>query len=726
MKKLIFLILISAFGLLVAEDYNFSIYYNKDDLNYKANVVQSDSVSLENIVNLKKFENILTNNDLKKILQNGFVVKKNNNYFDNYENLYDYLKNKDFPVFVTSSTMLHYYHIIFDQILKNIEEKYFYDDLINITKFFRNYYLKYYKKKKGIKKEVYRRNLIYFSVPLAILDNESLKEIKSLKKVYPVVEKELKLIKNHSGFDYSPLFIYKEDYSQYVPRGHYTATENLKKYFLAMMWYGRMTMLIKGDNSIPKGKPAPDAPGYKALISNYDAKIQTMQAISITRLFDKNKKFYKTWKRMYKVIAFFVGTSDDITLAQYKKIIRKNFKRKKFYKFNKRKYFTKFQLKVAELSPPKIYGGTGDAGIFPPFKPEDLDKVLIKSMGFRLFGQKFVPDSYIFTNLVFPKVDKYLGNKKPFTMVITPQGPTRGLPRGLDIFAVLGSDVAYNILKREDDTNYENYDKQFKNLKEEFASLTEKDWHKNLYWNWLFALKELNRKVKNGYPKFMLSTAWQTRMLNTTLASWSELRHDTILYAKQSYTPRKMTSIGPHGFKYVKGYLEPLPEFYAELKAIAEMTKKGLETLQIDDSENKSKLDGFINISDNLIKISIKELQNETLAKTDYDLLNNFGKILKSKLGYVTRKVVTTVLAADVHTDGNTASVLEEATGYLNNIIVAVPMNKDSFKLFIGPDPSYFEFKQPMSQRLDDTSWKRMIINKHPAPPDFINNYFNK
>jgi len=57
------------------------------------------------------------------------------------------------------------------------------------------------------------------------------------------VEAELKLIDAHSGFTESPIFIYKEDYSQYVPRGHYTRSEKLKNYFRVFMWYGRMNFV---------------------------------------------------------------------------------------------------------------------------------------------------------------------------------------------------------------------------------------------------------------------------------------------------------------------------------------------------------------------------------------------------------------------------------------------------------------------------------------------------
>ena len=55
-----------------------------------------------------------------------------------------------------------------------------------------------------------------------------------------MVDKELALIEAHQGYADSPLFGYKEDYSQYVPRGHYTRNDQFKTYFKAMMWYGRI------------------------------------------------------------------------------------------------------------------------------------------------------------------------------------------------------------------------------------------------------------------------------------------------------------------------------------------------------------------------------------------------------------------------------------------------------------------------------------------------------
>ena len=53
--------------------------------------------------------------------------------------------------------------------------------------------------------------------------------------------------------------------------------------------------------------------------------------------------------------------------------------------------------------------------------------------------------------------------------------------------------------------------------------------------------------------------AWGRRMLNTQLASWAELRHDTILYAKQSYT-------GGASCEFPDALVDPNPAFFARLR----------------------------------------------------------------------------------------------------------------------------------------------------------------
>ena len=161
--------------------------------------------------------------------------------------------------------------------------------------------------------------------------------------------------------------------------------------------------------------------------------------------------------------------------------------------------------------------------------------------------------------------------------------------------AVLGSERAYDILKAEGDTEYQgedtSYDKQLSELREEFGAFTEEDWNRNLYWAWLYALKPLLEDFGQGYPTFMQTDAWKDKELQTALSSWTELRHDTILYAKQSYTP--VPEEAPPTPEPVVGYVEPVPEFYARMLALTSMTNKGLAQLNALTSEEKTRLENL-------------------------------------------------------------------------------------------------------------------------------------
>ncbi len=144
---------------------------------------------------------------------------------------------------------------------------------------------------------------------------------------------------------------------------------------------------------------------------------------------------------------------------------------------------------------------------YPPVTKEKLYECLAKTKGLRFMEQRFVPDSYMFQNLVFPAVGTYAGKDEPFTMKMATLGPQRCFPRGLDVMAVLGSERAYDILKAEGDTEYQaedtSYGKQLGELREEFSAFNAEDWNRNLYWAWLYALKPLLEDFGQGYPNFV-------------------------------------------------------------------------------------------------------------------------------------------------------------------------------------------------------------------------------
>ena len=534
------------------------------------------------------FERIpLNESALKMLKNNGFVVMENpyNPGEEDITSMYSTLKEEEIPIFITTDSLLHLYHIQFDETLRQIEEKEFYETLWKTDLTLLNASIEKYNSAAGEEQEAARRNAAYFTVALSLLQpkpmqvqgtenphgfvDESLFPSGAETKyqfeipafVKEDVEAEFALIEAHQGFELSPIFRYQEDYSQYVPRGHYTRSEKLQNYFKAFMWQGRMSMLLK-DKLITSENPAKDA------------RIQTIQASLISSQLEKEPELLENWDRIYGVTAFYVGFSDDLGPYEYMEALDSVFGN------GERKYnettVEELKTKLAEYEGPKIYGGTGNCILEPPLTPEQADECLENTAGFRFMGQRFIPDSYVFSNMVGAYTGAYTGEKEtPFTLVISEAGPIRGFPRGLDAMALLGSERAVYWLDELNDSSYENYSVQYGEMNSEFSNFSAAEWNRNLYWSWLYSLQPLLKDYGNGYPTFMQTDAWQDKELNTALASWTELRHDTILYAKQSYTMVTTGMPMPPEEKPVVGYVEPVPDFYARLLCLDEYDKPG-------------------------------------------------------------------------------------------------------------------------------------------------------
>ncbi len=687
-------------------------------------------LDLNKVANSKQIKDEFNLNSRQEALlsKNGFVVIPGDG--DDIVEPYKKLENKGIPIFVTSDTLLHLYHILFNEILKQIEEEELYNQLIDMTKAMLKRAETDYRSFTLPKlKEAARRNVAYFAVALSLLQTPSRKENFTIPVyVSKEVSDEIKNIETYRGFAPSAIFNspdspnpYEEDYSQYVPRGHYTRSETLKSYFKAMMWYGRIAFLLRG--------------GSDALIAEEDAEIATIQACLISAGLTNAKVGDNSagdiWRRIYAVTSFFVGTADDLTPYEYLSSLVKVFGHEfaASHLLDEAKML-ELTAELARLRNPEIYGGSGVCLVHPPVTRQRLYECLAKTKGLRFMGQRFVPDSYIFQNLVSPAVGVYVGKGKPFTMKITQLGPARCFPRGLDTMAVLGSERALEILKREGDTEYQgkdtSYEQQLYKLRDQFAAFTTEDWHRNLYWAWLYALKPLLGKYGKGYPTFMQTEAWQDKELNTALASWAELRHDTILYAKQSYTPRLTAAPAPP--KPLLSYIEPVPEFYARMLDLTRMTRRGLSQLGFLHQEEEHRLESLETILDRSLRIVINELEGIELNDGDYSFITDFGKCLENVVCGIEAEGKETTVVADVHTDSNEPQeVLEEGVGYIDLILVAYRIPDGRIIIGAGSTLSYYEFKQPINSRLTDEQWKVMLRSSQAPPrPGWTGNFYEQ
>jgi hypothetical protein len=175
--------------------------------------------------------------------------------------------------------------------------------------------------------------------------------------------------------------------------------------------------------------------------------------------------------------------------------------------------------------------------------------------------------------------------------------------------------------------------------------------------------------------------------------------------------------------KLTKGYVEPNPDVNARLASLARMMKEMLEQRDLLLPEYSKKLETLEELLLTLETISEKELSGENLTKEEYQIIWNIGSTLYSlstfRAAVESETDKSVAIVADVHTDPNTSMVLEEGVGQVFIILVIVEVEG---KIFIakGRVFSYYEFLQPMSQRLTDEEWQTI---EKPSLPQWTNRF---
>ncbi|MFX0066452.1 MAG: DUF3160 domain-containing protein [Candidatus Hermodarchaeota archaeon] len=591
-------------------------------------------------------------------------------YEDIYE-IYDFQK----PNFITTDLCLHAYHVLYDISLRILEGTYFSSDFTTMLETMRTHQQTLNTTvTESVVHNALSKNIAYLSVMLHLLNSSS----------YPIPHEVDNLVSaelvNIIAGDraVSAIFGYEEDFSQYKVRGHYTRNEILSNYFKAMMYAGRMGFLLQS----PFGE----------VEMGIEHTRMALLLLSSFNTSSGSETVWDLWDRIYQPTAFYVGTSDDLTPLEYYEIWQQ-FALPQGDQLVDETMILQIIDEAKNYRKPQI----NSMFVYDVFEAETV------TQGFRLMGQRFIPDSYIFQQLVHDKV------------------LDRMFPNGLDVFSVFGSPRAAYHLQTENQT-YSDYNSQILELRKEFANLTVYDWTQNLYWLWFYSLFPLLKPPSEGYPGFMLSEAWLDKALMTTMGSWAELRHDTILYAKQPYT--YFTSMP----ELMKGYVEPYPEVYSRLKSLVNLMKEGLTARGLIIEGFSQKLDQMVEVFERLVTISIKELENEPLTESDISFISYAGKNIASIASYndpaaqdwVNEADDRMAIIADVHTDPNSGQVLEVATGNPFVIYVVVQDHTGALYLTRGGTFSYYEFKQPMTNRLSDEQWHTILDTDPPEFPEWL------
>lgn len=629
------------------------------------------AADFSNVTNFGQFT--FSEQELALLRQNHFVVTPRRLHggtgFREMYDIYNEARELGIPILVTSDAMLHTFHLVFDNVLKTLEEQHFFGWLGELlAAIYQETLAQQAAAHDSLALWALGRNIEYLNVARALLDSTFVPQASN-----GLYLEEMKLIRQHLPFVPSPIFGYCEDYSQYIVRGHYTRSDSLRHYFSAMMWLGRMTFNRE------------DA-GFAL------AALLLAQALARARV--EARPALEVWNDIYQPTVFFVGKSDDIGPDRYLELAAEvygpSFEELVPDSVAEEARLQAFLRAVRDLAGPKIG------------YPE-------QPAGFRLMGQRFIPDSYVLDALVFDRI---------------PDG--RLMPRGLDVMAVLGSARAYQLLQEAPDwTLFPSYPAKLESLRLEFAAYPDSVWAQNVYWNWLYCLMPLLVRWGGGYPDWMQTLAWIDKDLFAALASWAELRHDTILYAKQSGTE---TGANPEAAGR-QGYVEPNVHLYARLASLAQFMRAGLANRNLLLPGFASALERLHDVLLKLMVISEKELENRFLTPEEYETILLIGETMAKIAkfdewvsGPTPEDEEEMPVVADVHTDPNSNSVLEVGVGYPYCIYAICPVEGE-LVVARGAGFSYFEFPWPAQDRLTDESWRQMLRKSAPTPPQWAESF---
>ena len=644
-------------------------------------------VNMDNLINpfqLKEFDSKLYN----MLGKNGFAIvpAEHNQLFHVYEKN-DYA---DFPSFVTTDLYLQLFHLYFDCVLRDVEEKHL-DSLMIVFSSQMEAEMKTLTSSQNAEvKAAAEFGQAWFAVASWLFSHDKA-PASAAKLSVPEAYKKMVMEEITKAFDaengYSDMLEYfpPEEmfgYSLFRPRGHYTRSKVCSRYFRGMMW---LQTAHFGTNKPSKMKQI-------ALIAN---------------VFNQQPKLSAIYNKVSEPITYLMGTPDNVTLIQVAN-----------------------QIKEMGLPIEQLLSSRKDMANLT----KDIEEIAKRQMRIELKktrGSKYVVD-------IMPQ--RYQPDAEALIATTDQDSPVslRPCPKGLDWMAVMGLPGAERILIDElkETQRWTGFPKALTTARKKAATT---QWEACVANQWMYTLQSLGDTAQS-LPYFMQSPQWQKKNLNTALASWAELKHDAILYAKQPM----LAECGDGGPEppVVKGYVEPNVKFWEKAIALVTRMDKVLTTYSLQTEKAKAVYERIKEMAEFCRDISKKELNGGKITDEEYNQIEIIGSTVENiSLELVSEDnemlqgwsdVVSTDKKVAVVADVFTASgenvaidnkcVLYEGVGPAYEIYVVVEID-GSLYLTRGAVLSYREFTRLLSDpRMTDEEWQEEL-KKSPTggTPSWMN-----
>jgi hypothetical protein len=621
-----------------------------------------------------------------QLAKNGFVISTHREFPTFLKGLSG-IYAEHLPLYVSADALLEAVHSSYDQILIQFESRSLITELGALLKGMRTRLATI----EGEASALAGADL-YLAVALGLLEGNAPAPVRGANAAQ--IGQLIQLANAASGTAQVTLFGVKrdEDFSQFKPRGHYAQDERFQRYFRAQMWLGRIDLRILETQS--DGRQVFRREQYLATLLMH-ALVQPDLA---------------RFKLIDETIRTFVGESDYMVVSEVDQLVSD--------------LGGAAQASAAsdqQVTDAIVRGGYGEQQIASHLMVNDgLVETLPLNRSFALLGQRYIVDSHVFSAVVYDRVGR------------------RMMPSPLDAaFAALGN--AQALALNADVDKFNDLPGALGRMRVLVDAHDDSFWSANFYNLWLRALRALSPAdfgdaALSGLPAVHRSEAWGRRMLNAQLGSWAELRHDTLLYAKQSYT-------GSPGCEYPDAYVDPYPQFYAALVQYAEAGSR-LVMLANDSQLSQQVAAYFATLSSaakTLGEMAQRELRGEPFADAQMAFINDAVRVERQSQGCVTvdipdgwyadlfftreKSIEFDPTIADVHTQpsdeaGNpVGKVLHVGTGYPRMMVTTVNTCQGP-RAYAGMVYAYHEQVTEDFERLTDQEWAQRFGTQGQRPAE--------
>lgn len=683
----------------------------------------------------RQYDFRLDQRELDVFQETGFVVSERQRA-QSFAEMYYRIYTDDLPVFVSADSVLHAWHRSFDAILNELEEKVLSNSIAKVLDGMQRAVPGFVEEGREVSPVVVQAD-IFLTVAIALLSGEpSLGALGAATEsaVSPILAAVMAEARQHV----SVFGVEREtDFSMMKPRGRYSRTEQLQRYFRCVSWLGRADMRIPpiGSPQVATGRAQLSCALTLLQLANRACVMEELAAFDDLIQQFVGEKDCAGLSELAKVCIdaeVDISESDALSDEQIERV-----------------YVALMQCEVG------VQRYAGDIH----YEDEQLPRSIC------MMGQRFILDSWMLTSLVYDGKNG-LARRVPSALDVAlgAFGNEAALPYILDrMHRKSGAEGTEPFVSFRDGIDYSDV---LVTARCAIDALGPEQWASSIYGLWMSSLRCLSGPHPWCQSRDCFGTpAWQTREMNVQLASWTQLRHDTVLYAKQGFTCSTCC-------EYPAGLVEPRPDFWLRMKQMStsaanmlrsrsanlpdreasvgltmqEELRSGARSSKLDSPKRllasmATFLENFGRTMDSLHAIAQKQLDRAALSSEEDAFLKcvmeeRHGSGGTRYLGWYPTLFYTSredsgkreVLITDVHTDpadsnvGDPGCVVHEGVGDVHLMVVVadtsnVPIGESSAdrlhgpSCYAGPVFSHYEILAPTGTRLTDGQWKQVLDN---------------